>query len=195
MKLCELLDSIEYESIIGDKRDFEINRLSYFSKEADSKTLFFAIIGFDEDGHDYIEEVVRRGVKAVVLSKIPKDVQNSKKLTTIIMVKDVRKALAQASCRFYNNPSEHMQVIGVTGTKGKTSVAFMIKHILESAGIKTGIIGTVFTGYGDKLKKSKATTPESLELQKILNINQLKILSLFLWRCPLRGLCLRECTA
>ena len=164
MKLCELLENVEHKRIGTD--DKEINELTCFSKDTKEGSLIFAIKGCNYDGHDFIEEAITKGAVAVVVSRVPEHIGAMLDVATIIVVKDVRKALAMASCRFYNNPSEHMQVIGVTGTKGKTSVTFMIRHILEKAGIKTGIIGTVYIGYGDNLKPSIATTPGPIELQR-----------------------------
>lgn len=87
---------------------------------------------------------------------------------TIIRVADVRKALAQMSAEFYGRPSEKLLVIGVTGTKGKTSVTFMIRAIMEAAGIKTGIIGTVYNGYEGNMTEAEVTTPQSADIQELM---------------------------
>ncbi len=167
MKLCKLLDGVEYKSLHGEVEK-EIEYLTCHSKDVKENSLFFAIEGCNEDGHKYVDESVKNGAIAIILGKIPDNYDELCKFATIIVVEDVRKALAQASCQFYNNPSEHMQVIGVTGTKGKTSVTFMIRHILEMAGIKTGIIGTVYLGCNDEFQNASETTPDSIKLQKTL---------------------------
>ena len=86
-----------------------------------------------------------------------------KRPVTFIKVKDVRTAMAQIAVRFYGHPSKDLLTIGITGTKGKTSTAYMIWRILEDSGIKTGIIGTIFTGYEGNLRESSNTTPQSVE--------------------------------
>ena len=130
--------------------------------------MFIAIKGFETDGHNYINDAIDAGCTAVMiqegcdLSKI-----NVKNDVTVIMAKDTREALAICSSNFYDNPSRKFKLIGVTGTKGKTTTTFMIKELLEKAGKKVGLIGTIATYInGKKIKESDRTTPESLELQK-----------------------------
>lgn len=167
MKLCELLNGIECKAVDGDVEK-DIQNLAYDSRRIYPNSVFFAIEGYSYDGNRYIEEAVKNGAVAVVVGKPLERTGPVLDNITIIHVEDVRKTLAEASCQFYNNPSVHMQVIGVTGTKGKTSVTFMIRHILETAGIKTGIIGTVCAGYEGNFHSASRTTPESLEVQRLL---------------------------
>lgn len=167
MKLSDLLTRVEYQLIAGSLST-NVKSLEYHSKNVKKDGVFFAIDGYLESGSKYIEDAVKRGASAVILSEKAKvDVKNFENVA-FLTVKDVRKALAYMSCEFYNNPSEEMQVIGVTGTKGKTSVTFMIRHILETAGIKTGIIGTVHKGYEGNFCKADSTTPQAPEIQYLL---------------------------
>lgn len=169
MKLKEILVGIEGLKVRGNL-DIDITHLDKDSRNIKENGLFVAIKGFDTDGHEYIETAIKQGAVAVILQegitadtvkKIPADI-------TIIVAKDTRYALAICSCNFYKNPSKRIKLIGVTGTKGKTTTTFMIKKILEKTGKKVGLIGTIATYIGDKkLEDSDRTTPESNKLQAI----------------------------
>ena len=167
MKLKEMLVGLEGLKVKGDL-DIEIVGLDSNSKEIKKGYLFIAIKGFSTDGHQYINSAIENGATAVMIEegcdikslKIPEGI-------TIVMAKDTREALAICSSNFYKNPSKKFKLIGVTGTKGKTTTTFMIKEILEKAGKKVGLIGTIATYCnGKKIKDSDRTTPESLELQR-----------------------------
>lgn len=149
--------------------DIDIKGVDSNSKNIKSGDMFVAIKGFDTDGHLYVQDAIKAGAKVVMIQEgcdlkkldIPEDV-------TTIMAKDTRHALAICSCNFYDNPSRKFKLIGVTGTKGKTTTTFMIKEILEKAGYKVGLIGTIATYISGKMiSESSRTTPESVELQKI----------------------------
>ena len=169
MKLKEILVGIEGLKVKGDL-DLEITNLDKDSRNIKENCLFVAIKGFDTDGHEYVDTAINSGAKAVILEegvtaefvkKIPANV-------TIVVAKDTRYALAICSCNFYKNPSRKFKLIGITGTKGKTTTSFMTKAILEKAGMKVGLIGTIATYIGDKkLEDSDRTTPESNKLQSI----------------------------
>lgn len=150
--------------------DIEISGLERDSRKIEDGFLFVAIKGFQTDGHEYINQAIENGAKAIAiqngfklnLKEIPDDI-------VIILAEDTRELLAIASCNFYKNPSKKLTLIGVTGTKGKTTTTFMIKEILEKAGKKVGLIGTIATYInGEKISDSERTTPESIELQKML---------------------------
>ena len=167
MDLKKILLGLENLKVKGNL-DIDIKGIENNSKEIKPGYMFIAIKGFENDGHNYINDAINAGCTAVMieegcdLSKI-----NVKDDITIIMAKDTREALAICSSNFYNNPSRNFKLIGVTGTKGKTTTTFMIKEILEKAGKKVGLIGTIATYInGKKIKESDRTTPESLELQK-----------------------------
>ena len=168
MKLSKLLIGLENLKAKGDL-DIDITGLESNSKNVKEGYMFIAIKGFSVDGHDYINNAIEAGAKAIMVQegcdlkkiKLPSDV-------TLIMAKDTRHALAICSCNFYDNPSRKFRLIGVTGTKGKTTTTFMIKEILERAGYKVGLIGTIATYINGKMvSESSRTTPESIELQKI----------------------------
>ena len=168
MELKKVLEGIKNIKIRGNV-DLDISNVENNSKKVTQNSLFVAIKGFDVDGHKFVEEAIKNGAIAVMLDmnadlkgiKIPKDI-------TVIIAEDTRYALAIAACNFYDNPSRKFKLIGVTGTKGKTTTTFMIKAILEKQGYKVGLIGTIENYIGeDSLGKSIRTTPESLDLQRI----------------------------
>lgn len=169
MQLREILVGIEGLKVRGNL-DINITHLDKDSRNIKENGLFIAIKGFSEDGHEYVETAIKQGATAVILQegvtaelikKIPADV-------TVVVAKDTRYALAICSCNFYQNPSRKFKLIGITGTKGKTTTSFMTKKILEKAGKKVGLIGTIATYIGDKkLEDSDRTTPESNKLQAI----------------------------
>ena len=151
--------------------DIEINGIDSNSKNIKPGYMFIAISGFSSDGHDFIQNAIDNGASVIVAentdkikkANIPDDI-------TLIISENTREFLALSSCNFYNNPSKKFKLIGITGTKGKTTTTFMIKEILEKAGKKVGLIGTVATYInGKKIGDSDRTTPESLELQKLFN--------------------------
>lgn len=167
MELKKLLVGLEGIKAKGNV-DLDIKGIESNSKEVKEGYLFVAIKGFSTDGHQFVESAIENGAIAVMLQEgcdlkalnIPNDI-------TILMVKDTREALAICSSNFYGNPSAKLKLIGVTGTKGKTTTTFMIKELLEKAGKKVGLIGTIATYINDKkIKDSDRTTPESLELQR-----------------------------
>ncbi len=168
MKLSEVLRGLSKIKVRGDQ-NLEISNIESNSKKVTPGSLFIAIKGFDFDGHDYVEEAIQNGAIAVMVD-LNADLRkiNMPQGITAIIADDTRYSLAIASCNFYGNPSRRFKLIGVTGTKGKTTTTYMIKSILEKAGKKVGLIGTIENFVGDNsLGKSVRTTPESLELQKM----------------------------
>ena len=169
MNLKNILSGLEGLKVKGDL-DIDISNISSDSREIKENGLFVAVKGFDVDGHDYIASAIENGATAVIASpeidkKILKQIIDK---VTIIIAKDTRYALAICSCNFYGNPSRKFKLVGITGTKGKTTTSFMVKSILEKAGKKVGLVGTIATYIGDKkLEDSDRTTPESTKLQEI----------------------------
>lgn len=150
--------------------DREVTAITNDSREVIEGSLFFAIKGFSNDGTQYIPTAIEKGAKVILVDdkfdlrsvEIPADV-------TLVVVPDARHAMAICSCNFYDNPSRKLKLIGVTGTKGKTTTTYMMKEMLQKQGYKTGLIGTIAIYSGDKkLEDSDRTTPESIKLQKIL---------------------------
>lgn len=163
MKLVNILDGIEYEIIKGNI-DININDICYDSRKVSSHSLFVCLVGANSDGHDYINMAIDKGAIAVFVEK---DIEVDSNIT-IIKVLNTRRLLSRIAINFYQNPSSELTLIGITGTKGKTTTASMIKNILEEDGKSTGIIGTLGVSFNDKHYDTVNTTPESLELQKYL---------------------------
>ncbi len=168
MKLKQILIGLEGLKAKGSL-DLDITNIDSDSRNIKKDGMFIAIKGFTTDGHDFIQTAIENGAKVIMVEQgvdikkinIPSDI-------TIIMAEDTRKALAISSCNFYDNPSRKFKLIGITGTKGKTTTAFMTKAILEKQGKKVGLIGTIATYIGSKkIEDSDRTTPESIKLQKI----------------------------
>ena len=166
MKLENLLEGIKDYKVKGDL-ELDIKMVESNSKKVIKDSLFVAIKGYDYDGHDFVEEAIKNGAVAVMLD-LSADLKkiNIDKSITVIITNDTRKALAIMSCNFFGHPSRKFKLIGVTGTKGKTTTTYMIKAILEKAGHKVGLIGTIANYIGEEcLGHSNRTTPESVELQ------------------------------
>lgn len=167
MELKKLLVGIEGVKGKGSL-DIDITNLDSDSRKIKPGGLFVAIKGFEVNGNDYITAAVDNGAVAVITEPdvdkaILKQIVDK---ATIIVVPDSRLALAITSCNFYDNPSRKFKLIGITGTKGKTTTSFMTKAILEKQGLKVGLIGTIATYIGDKkVEDSDRTTPESNKLQ------------------------------
>ena len=170
MELKSIISGIEGLKARGNL-DLDIQAIESDSRKVSKNTMFIAIIGFATDGHKYIKQAIENGASAIMVqegAKISKeDVTDD---VTIIMAPDTRIAAAKVACNFYKNPSKKLKLIGVTGTKGKTTTTFMIKAILEAQGKKVGLIGTVANYIcGKNLGESSRTTPDSLELQKLFS--------------------------
>ncbi len=164
MKLKDILKGLKYTS--GGCEDAEILDIAYDSRKAGEGIVFVCLEGVFADGHKYAKGAYDKGSRVFVCSKeveLPED-------ALIIMTENTREALAKMSCNFFRHPSREIAVIGITGTKGKTTVAHIVKFALEEAGMMCGIIGTVGAFYGDRVLPTVNTTPESYELQKMLRL-------------------------
>lgn len=163
-KLSDLLKELEYECIRGNQ-DAEISEIVYDSRKVTSGSLFICIKGANVDGHDFIPDVINAGARVVVVEK---DIPDSALPTdvTIIKVKDTRYAMAFISAAYFGNPANELKVIGITGTKGKTTTTYLVKSILEQAGRKVGLIGTIEVIIGDTHIHANNTTPESYLVQQ-----------------------------
>lgn len=162
MKLKQILEGIDYKLIKGND-DLEIRAIQYDSREVKDGDLFVCIEGYSTDGHKYVASAVKNGASVVICNK---DLGNVPECT-VIKVEDSRKVLAVAAANYYGRPADKIKVIGITGTNGKTTSTFMMKSILEAAGYKVGLVGTIANYIGEKKIPSERTTPESLELQKL----------------------------
>ena len=161
MFLEDLLKSVEVLEIKG-KGNPDITGVYYNSLALEEGGLFVAIEGFQTDGHKYVKSAVEKGARAVVCTRFTQDVD-----VIQIRVADARVAEAQISSNFFGNPSADMKIIGVTGTNGKTTVTYLVKHILDFFGYKTAIIGTNQNMIGDRVIETGRTTPDAFELQKL----------------------------
>src|SRR5215207_3611776 len=139
--------------------EVEISALAYSSNSVTPGTLFFCVPGFTSDGHDFAPEAVKRGAVALVTErKLDLGVPE-------LVVEDVRAAMGPAAARFYGDPTAQLEVIGITGTNGKTTTAFLVRHLLEAAGRQVGLLGTVKRVVGGVEEHVERTTPEAIDLQ------------------------------
>lgn len=161
MKLSKLLERLDYVCIQGDLEK-EVTDIANDSRKVQEGSLFFCIKGAVSDGHSYVPQVIEKGAGVLIVQtpvQAPEDV-------TVIQVENSRYAMAEIAAAWYGHPAEKMKVIGITGTKGKTTTTYMIKSILESAGYKVGLIGTIEAIIGDKVIPACNTTPESITIQQ-----------------------------
>ena len=184
MNLKDIIKDLKIEKILG-QIELEIEDIVYDSKKAVEKTLFTALIGMTSDGHKYIKNAYLNGARVFVISREEfleekeniEIIQNS----TFILVEDTRIALATMSAEFFGHPSNELTIIGITGTKGKTTVSGYIKSVLDNTGISCGVIGTNGIYFANQYFKTVNTTPESYEIQKYMRKmvdNGVKVLSM-----------------
>lgn len=162
VRASKLLEKLTFTCVKGDA-DREISSLVYDSRKLEKDCLFVCIAGAKVDGHSFAEEAVQKGAAVIVAEKeieLPKEAE-----VTVIQVADTRYALAFLSAAYFEYPAEQMKIIGITGTKGKTTTTYLVKSILEQAGRKVGLIGTIETVIDDRHIPASNTTPESYILQ------------------------------
>ncbi|MEG1141885.1 MAG: UDP-N-acetylmuramoyl-L-alanyl-D-glutamate--2,6-diaminopimelate ligase [Clostridia bacterium] len=162
MILQYLLEDLKIEEVIG-KTDIKINKIEYDSKKIVKDDIFIAITGFEYNGKDYILEAIKNGATVIIT-----DTKYIDDNITVVIVHDTRIAMSEIASKFYGNPKDKLKLIGITGTKGKTTTAYMIRDIMLNAGKKIGMIGTIYTTYNDVIIDSTRTSPESLDLHKLL---------------------------
>ncbi len=162
MKLKALIGRIPGEVSTKGNTDVEISELCVDSKRATPGALFFCTPGLHMDAHDFAPQAVEKGASALVVERfLPLDVPQVK-------VEDVRVAVSYVASEYFGNPSEKLMMLGITGTKGKTTTSFLVKAIMEAAGVKTGLIGTVCSMIGDETIPNRLTTPDPIETQTLL---------------------------
>ncbi|MBE6539781.1 MAG: UDP-N-acetylmuramoyl-L-alanyl-D-glutamate--2,6-diaminopimelate ligase [Ruminococcaceae bacterium] len=160
MLLNELLNGIEYT--FKGNLNVEIEDIVYDSRIARENTAFVCIVGFQLDGHNYAADAYAKGTRVFIAQRdieLPED-------ATVVITADNRKTLALMSANLFGHPDKELFTVGITGTKGKTSISYMLKSVLEKAGEKVGIIGTTGIIYGDKIIKTNNSTPESYIIHK-----------------------------
>lgn len=161
MRLTQLLERLEYKVIQGTD-DREITTLINDSRKVEAGSVFVCISGAVSDGHRFVEEVAKKGAAAVIVEREVDAPEN----LTVIQVSDTRYALALMSAAYFGYPAEKLKIIGITGTKGKTTTTYMIKSILENVGHKVGLIGTIETVIGERKIPAANTTPESYTIHQ-----------------------------
>ena len=169
MYLSWLLKNVFYRLICGSI-EIPVSDILYDSRKNVDGGVFVCLKGQNFDGHDYVKVVIGHGARAVVVEKGAAYDFDPADEVTMIEVENTREALGEMSRAFFDYPERKLKMIGITGTKGKTTVAGMLRHVLESAGIKTGIMGTIEISTGRRSFPSLNTTPESYMVQKYLSM-------------------------
>ena len=163
MKLTDLLCKLDYECIQGST-DLEVGQVVYDSRKITEGCLFICIAGANFDGHDFAAEAMEKGARVLIVSR--EVLETAGRDVTVIKVPDTRYAMAFISAAYFGYPAEKLRIIGVTGTKGKTTTTYMVKSILENAGYKVGLVGTIEVIIGREHIHAGNTTPESYTLQE-----------------------------
>ena len=164
MVLKQLVEEMKYEVLAGSV-DTDVTTLVYDSRKVEKGSVFVCISGSVRDAHEFIPDVIAKGAAAIIVEK---DVEPQDGVT-YLKVEDSRLALACMSAAYFDHPARKLKTIGITGTKGKTTTTYMVKSILESAGIRTGLIGTIESIVGEKRIPSANTTPESYRVQELFH--------------------------
>jgi UDP-N-acetylmuramoyl-L-alanyl-D-glutamate--2,6-diaminopimelate ligase len=162
MKLEALLNNVARISVDGPL-DREITSIAYDSRKAKPGCVFVAMKGEKVDGAIFIDNAIAAGAEAIVAEH-----GQAKGRSTIVVVPNAREALADLAANFYQHPAKHLKVAGVTGTNGKTTTAFLLKHVCESILLRCGLLGTVRYEVGERILPAARTTPESLDVQDLL---------------------------
>ena len=162
MQLKTLLAATPVRQIIGSV-DRPVENIAYDSRRVQRHTMFVALRGEKADGHQFIGHAIDKGASVIVAEREQKDPR-----ITCLLVENTRTALADLSAAFYGLPARKLKLAAVTGTNGKTTTTFLIKHICENSGLRCGLIGTVRYEIGERILPAIRTTPESLDLQELL---------------------------
>ena len=163
MEIGDILAGIEHVPLSGGNMQIDISAVEFSSRDVEPGALFFCVPGTAADGHDFAADAVSRGAAALVVEReLELDVPQ-------FCVPCAREALALASANFYGNPSQRLSVVGITGTNGKTTTAFLTEHMARSVGCRTGLMGTVECHIDGEVVPSLHTTPESRDFQKLLS--------------------------
>lgn len=163
--LASLLEGLPYTCVQGDV-SVPVTAICEHSHSCQDGALFVAVRGHSQDGHDFIAEALRRGVRAVLCEAVPSEPLPSE--CTVVCVPNSRAALSWVAHRFYGEPSSTLRLIGITGTNGKTTTSFFLCSVLERAGIATGLIGTTGAIFGQQRRMLSHTTPAPVELNALL---------------------------
>src|ERR1700730_11295007 len=162
MQLKTLVAAISSRQIIGPL-DRVVESIAYDSRRVQRNGLFVAMRGEKSDGHQFIEQAVEKGATVIVTEH---EVQSPR--ATCVVVENTRSAVAELAATFYEHPARRLKLAAVTGTNGKTTTTFLLKHICEKAGLRCGLLGTVQYEIGDRILPAIRTTPEALDIQELL---------------------------
>ena len=162
MRLKTLVAAIPIRQVIGTL-DRSVESIAYDSRRMQRNGMFVALRGEKSDGHEFIGQAIEKGASVIVTEREEKTPR-----ATCLVVENTRAALADLSAIFYGHPARRLKLAAVTGTNGKTTTTFLIKHICENAGLRAGLIGTVRYEIGERILPAIRTTPESLDLQELL---------------------------
>src|SRR5689334_19396650 len=162
MQLKVLARALAPHRVIG-ALDREVESIAYDSRRVQNNTLFVAIRGEKSDGHQFVDQAIEQGASVIVAER-----EIASPRATCVVVDDSRLALADLAAAFYGHPARKLKLAAVTGTNGKTTTTFLIKHICERAGLRCGLVGTVRYEIGERILPAIRTTPESLDLQELL---------------------------
>ena len=164
MNLKEILYRVSIQQVFG-KLDEDILSISFDSNKSKKSSLFVAIKGAENDGHKYIANAIENGAIAIICEDIPVNLIDNK---TYIKVEDSHKALSVVASNFYNNPSNSIKLVGVTGTNGKTTIVELSRQLFTKMGLKVGMLSTIENRIVDKIIPTNLTTPDPLEINRLL---------------------------
>ena len=165
MILKEILYKVAIEAVHGST-EVEVNAIHFDSRKIESNNVFVAIRGSVSNGHDFIDKAISLGASVVICDELPSDLLSQ---ITYVKVKDTNEALAYLATNFYDNPSQKLQLVGITGTNGKTTIASLLYQLFKRAGYKVGLLSTVKIMVDELEHKATHTTPDSLTINYFLN--------------------------
>jgi UDP-N-acetylmuramoyl-L-alanyl-D-glutamate--2,6-diaminopimelate ligase len=166
MKLLkEIIYKAGIESVTGST-EIPVSMVTFYSAKVIDSSLFIAVKGTNTDGHKFINDAIEKGAKSVICETLPEKLREN---VTYVKVKDSTLALAQIAVNYYNNPSEKIKLIGITGTNGKTTIATLLFELFRKLGYKTGLLSTVKNQINDQVIPSTHTTPDALQLNALLS--------------------------
>ena len=163
--LKDILYKVAIESVTGST-EIAVNQLHFDSRKIEANDAFVAIRGTISDGHDFIEKAIGLGATAVICDTLPENLMNG---VTYVCVKDTNAALAFMAANFYDNPSQKLKLVGITGTNGKTTIASLLYQLFKKAGFKVGLLSTVKILVNNEEHKATHTTPDSITINYFLN--------------------------
>jgi len=166
MKLSELLYGVSIRSVIGDISSVEVSKVEFDSREVSDSDLFIAVKGVTVDGHDYISKSIELGAKSIIVESIPTDIKEG---VCYIEVDSSSYAISVVSSNYYDNPSEKLKLVGVTGTNGKTTIVTLLHQLFSNLGYPAGMLSTIENKIGSRSVKSTHTTGDSLQINKMLS--------------------------